>query len=243
MENKKRLQKIHIVRITKDDTISILATVNDRLLELPLTYAELTVGEKEELIDRYGAQVLAVGNILKMWQDKINEIHVKGKISKLDLIDVNPYGVFKWDNVKINKCVLKTGKLIYVITPKSSEGARYNRRRGVRIKIDKPMTVEQNEKFYTVIVKDISYCGVAIEELGVSKLDTKQEFILHFSETDLDGNDKPVGEFWGRVKTQKNNENGSVVSGCVFSADHASFLQKYIATKQIERMKIAQNKA
>ena len=229
--------KLNISEITPEATISIVATYENRKIELPTEYAHLSDEEQIELEEKYGKKILPLENILKKWQDKLKEIDFKGTLSKLNLVVICKEGIFHWENVKIAKYTFKSGKAIHIVVSRRLEGERYNRRRGVRINIDKVMDVEQGDKRYSVIVRDLSYCGVAfVEPLG-AQLDTKEEFILHLIDKDDEGNEITIAKIRGRINNQKDNENGGVLNGCTIAADHAAFLQKYIATKQIEAIR------
>ena len=80
-----------------------------------------------------------------------------------------------------------------------------------------------------------------MEPLG-SQIDPNREFILHLLE-DTDDGEREVGKFFGRIINQKEDENGGVFSGCTISSDHAAFLQRYIATKQIEAIRGKSNQS
>ena len=228
--------KLHISEVNENAHISVQATLDNRKIELPTEYAKLNEEELNELKIKFNDNVLPLENILRMWQNKLKEVNFSGSVSKLDLIVVNDIGVFYWENVKIYKYTFASGRAIHIAAPKLLEGKKYNRRRGVRINIDKVMEIEQQDKMYSVIVRDLSYCGVGfVEPLG-SQIDPNIEFILHLTENSEDG-EKLVGKFRGRIHNQKDDENGGVFSGCTFSSDHASFLQRYIASKQIEAIR------
>lgn len=232
-----RNTKLNIADITPDSTISIVATMDNRKVELPAEYAKLTEEEIVELEEKYGKKILPLDNIKNKWQDKMKEVDFKGTLSKLSLIVICKAGIFHWENVKIAKYTLNTGKTIHAVVSRRLDGDRYNRRRGVRINIDKVMEVEQGEKVYSVIVRDLSYCGVGfVEPLG-AQLDENQEFILHLIDEDDEGEEVLVAKIRGRINNRKDFGNGGVLNGCTIAADHASFLQKYIATKQIEAIR------
>jgi hypothetical protein len=177
---------------------------------------------------------LPLENILKLWQDRLREINFKGAVSKLDLTAITDNGLFTWEDVKIVKYTFKTGRVIHLVKLKSAEGEKYNRGRGVRINIDKVMNIEQGDEMYSVIVRDLSYCGVAfVEPLG-AQLDPDKEFILHLTDTDEDGNEVLVERIAGRINNQDVDENGGIFYGGNLDPKKAAFLQKYLANKQIE---------
>ncbi len=238
MEKKKeKIEKLNISEVKQEDTISVMASLNNRKIELPAEYAVLNDEEKSALETRFGNNFLPLENIIQMWQDKLREVSFKGNVSKLDLIAVTKVGVFRWENIKVYKHEFDSGRSVHVVYTKLPAGQRYNRRRGVRITIDRVMNVEQGGNIYSVIVRDISYCGVAlIEPLG-AQLNTKAKFILNFVDDNEDGEEYLVARLFGKINNQKEHDGGGVLSGCVLSPDHASFLQKYIATKQIESLR------
>jgi hypothetical protein len=99
------------------------------------------------------------------------------------------------------------------------------------------MDVEQGQSIYNVIVRDISYCGVAFIEPMVeeSQLDASKPFALHLYDEGEDG-ERLVGIFRGKITNQQKIDSG-ILNGCEIAADHASELQKYIANKQIEELR------
>ena len=236
MKKENAITKLHISEVTEKANISVQATLDNKKLELPTEYAILDEKEREEFTSKYGKKGIPMENIIQMWQDKVREVDFTGSVSKLDLIVVNEQGVFKWENIKIYKFTFSSGRGIHVALPTLEEGYKYNRRRGVRINIDRVMEVEQDDTMYSVIVRDLSYCGVGfVEPLG-SQIDPKREFILHLAE-DTDDGEKIIGRFFGKIINQKDDVNGGIFSGCTISSDHAEFLQRYIATKQIEAIR------
>ncbi|SEK58792.1 hypothetical protein SAMN02910377_01250 [Pseudobutyrivibrio ruminis] len=242
MDKEKTITKIHISEVTEKARISVQATLENKKLELPTEYAVLNEKEQEEFTTKFGNKGIPIENIIQMWQNSVREVDFTGSVSKLDLIVVNDQGVFQWENIKIYKFTFSSGRAIHVVLPTLEEGYKYNRRRGVRINIDKVMDVEQDDIMYSVIVRDLSYCGVGfVEPLG-SQIDPNREFILHLLE-DTDDGEREVGKFFGRIINQKEDENGGVFSGCTISSDHAAFLQRYIATKQIEAIRGKSNQS
>ncbi|WP_028243906.1 PilZ domain-containing protein [Pseudobutyrivibrio ruminis] len=229
----KQTIKINISDITREATLSVVGYLDNKKMELPTEYAILSEEEYAELEDKF-TNFLPLENILKMWQEKLQEVSFKGIVSKIDLIAILPQGVFHWEDVKIFKYLLKSGKSIHVVTVHNPIGEKYNRRRGIRIAIDRVMSIVQGENAYQVLVKDLSYCGVAIEEVNTTRLDANKAFVLMLTDKKADGEDYLVAKLTGRINNQKEKEDGTVVSGCILSADHAAELQRYIANKQIE---------
>ncbi len=229
--------KLNISEVTPEATISVIATLDKKKIELPTKYALLTEDEEKELNDKYGDKYLALENILKMWQDKLKEVNFTGSISKLSLIAITKEGIFHWDDIKIYKYTFKSGKNIHLVLSMNPVGEKYNRRRGIRINLDKIMSIEQDGEVHTVIVRDLSYCGVAFEEPSGSKIDPSKAFVLKLIDTTPEGEEYLVARLTGRINNQKEKEDGGVVSGCILAADHASELQRYIATKQIDMIR------
>ena len=234
--NKKNI-KIKISDITADSTLSVIANLEGKKIELPTKYASLTAEERQELVEIFGEKFLPLENILKLWQDRLREVGFKGTLSKLELIAITNDGVFRWDNVKISKHVLTNGRSLHVVIVKLLEGERYNRRRGIRINIDKAMKLEQEGKLYSVIVRDLSYCGMAFAETSENQINPTMPFVLHLTDNDEDGKELLVSKIKGKVHNQKATEKGEILYGCVIAPEHAAFLQKYVATKQIEAIR------
>ncbi len=231
----KKTIRLSIPDITIETTLSVLATVDDNTLELPVEYARLTPAELKGIRALYGNNVLPLENVVKQWQEKLMEVSFKGHLSKLDLLAVNTEGVFLWEDVKIYKVKLTSGKTINILKSPIIEGTKYNRRKGVRIALNKSMHIHQDGKFHTVIVRDLSYCGVGFVESGKSNIEKGKPFILFLTEETENG-EKIIGKFVGKVINQRELPAGGVFSGCVLAAKHSAFLQRYIAKKQIEQI-------
>ncbi|MBR5636344.1 MAG: PilZ domain-containing protein [Pseudobutyrivibrio sp.] len=234
MVEKKRI-RLSIADINSEITLSVLATLDNKTIELPVEYAKLTEEELSGVRALYGPHVLPLENVVKEWQEKLMEVSFKGHLSKLELLAVNTEGVFLWDNVKIYKVKLTSGKTINILKAPAVEGEKFNRRRGVRIALDKSMQLQQEGSFHTVIVRDLSYCGIGFIEPGKSSVEVGKSFILFLTEDTEDG-EKIVGKFVGKVINQRDLPAGGVFSGCILSAQHSTFLQRYIAMKQLEQI-------
>ncbi|MBR4708069.1 MAG: hypothetical protein IKP29_08445 [Pseudobutyrivibrio sp.] len=233
----RRIQSISIADLGSKVTVSVIADVGQQKIELPAERASLSTEELSLVKAKYGQNVFPLDDVINKWQEKIKAAKIKGKIGKLDFLVITSFGVFRWEDIKLYKFKLESGRLVYVVVAAEELGERYNRRRGIRIGIDKVMDVEQMDNMYSVIVKDISYCGVAILEPMGAQIDPDDYFLLHLIDYDQDGQTHPVAEITAKIANQKVNEDGSVFSGCSILADHASFLQQYIANKQIEELR------
>ncbi len=227
--------KLTITEINKDTTLSVLATLDGKKLELPVEYAKITGEELAELQESYGKLVIPLEDVVKRWQEKLFQVSFKGHLSKLELIAINADGVFVWDNVKIYKVKLSTGTSVNLLKAKMVEGKKFNRRRGVRIALDKRMDIQQGGKIIKVVVRDLSYCGLGFIEPTESKIKVGEPFILFLVE-DTDEGDKLIGKFKGKVINQRELPAGGIFSGCVISSEHSTFLQRYIAMKQMEQI-------
>jgi hypothetical protein len=232
MENN---NKIKISDITPDLTLSLIAALDDKKVDLPINYAKLSEDEAEEVKSKYGIDALPLEPIVRHIEEKILEISFKGHTSKLQLIVVTTEEVFHWKAVKIFRVKLASGRNINMLTSDVLYGEKFNRRRGVRINIDKMMKIEQGGEEYQVIVRDLSYCGVGFYEPLGSKVQKGMPFLLHLSESSDDG-DRLVCKLTGKILHQREHEAGGLISGCVLSSQHASFLQRYIAIKQMEEI-------
>ena len=233
-----KITKFYISDISQEATISVVATLGNKKIELPAKYAILNPDEQQELISKYDNKVVPLENILKMWQDKLKAINFKGTLSKLELLVITKDGsIYHWENVKIIKYTLASGKSIHILFSKRLEGEKYNRRRGIRINIDKVMDIEQGEEMHSVIVRDLSFCGVAFIEPLRLKLDLQKPFVLHLVDEDDEGNELVIGKIHGYIINIKEDESGGVLYRCNIDAKHYAFLQKYIANKQIEAIR------
>lgn len=230
-ENKKELK---LSEIEKDYTMSIVATLEGKKVDLPIQYANLSEEESEEVATKYGPEAIPLDPIVRKWEEKIFEVSFKGHTSKLELIVVTTEDVFHWSSLKIFKVKLTDGRSINILTSNLACGVRFNRRRGVRITLDKMMTIEQGDQSFLVIVRDLSYCGVGFFEPGSAKVQRGMPFTLKLTESSDDG-DKLVCKLTGKILHQR-EEEGGIVSGCVLSSQHAAFLQRYIAIKQMEQI-------
>ena len=240
--NNKNSNDITIADINKDYTLSIIATLDSKTIEMPVEYARLTVEEVAEVDKRFGQDIVPLENIMTKIQEKMLEVSFKGHVSTLDLVAVSEEGVFKWAHAKVYRVKLASGKEINLITSKQRFGEKFNRRRGVRIDLDKAMKLEQQGQTYTVVVRDLSYCGVSFVEPNGAQVQKGMPFTLHLSENSDDG-EKLIGAFTGKILNQRTLDSGAVVSGCILSASHASFLQRYIAAKQMEQISGKRKKA
>ncbi|WP_176761836.1 PilZ domain-containing protein [Pseudobutyrivibrio sp. YE44] len=205
-------------------------------IELPAEYASLSEAEHKELFDKYGTRVVPIENILTHLQEKIVEVSFKGNhLSDTELLAVTSVGVFRWKNVKIFKVTLTTGKVIHIIFSAREDGEKFNRRRGVRLNLDKQMDIELNGERFKAVVRDISYCGMSFVKPEGLEIEPGMPIVLHLSELADDEDDRVVGAFEGKVLNKRIISSGAEVCGCVISAEHAAFLQRYIAIKQMER--------
>lgn len=229
---KEKVSKLHINDVKASDRITVIAMMDNKKIELPAKFAELTEEERGEL-SVYGKNILAVEGIVQEKEKELYIVSFTGHVSVLESIVINEDGVFKFDYVQIKKHELKSGKVIHVIVAINPEGKRYNRRRGIRINLDTSMTIEQGEQKFVVLVRDMSYCGVGFVNLSPEEIDRKKPFILNLVEKDEDKS-FTVGKFIGKVHRVYEQENGSTTYGCIIAEKHAEFLQRYIALKQME---------
>ena len=235
--NEKKAVNINLCDLNQEATLSVIGSLDNKKIELPTEYAILSESEMQELKKRVGLYFVPLENILKIWQDKLQEVKFTGSVSKLSFIAITKDGVYHWENVKIIKHVFNSGRSIHVVLCANPVGEKYNRRRGVRINIDKMMNVEQNGQIYPVIVRDLSYCGIAFLEQAQAAVDPDKAFVINLTDTNEDGEDYLVAKLTGRINNQKDYDEGRILCGCILAADHASELQRYIANKQIEAIR------
>lgn len=239
--NDKNQKELTISDINKEYTLSLIASLESRNIEMPAEYARLNVDEYAEITGKYGSNVVPLDNILAKRDEKMLEVSFKSHISKVELIAVSTEGVYRWSDVKIYRVKLSSGRDINLLVSKQKYGEKFNRRRGVRIDLDKAMKIDQQGQTFTVIVRDLSYCGVSFVEPSGSQIQTGMPFILHLSENSEKG-EKELAELTGKILNQRTLDSGAVVSGCILSASHAAYLQRYIAVKQMEQITGKRNK-
>ena len=225
----------HISEITRNITLSVVASLDGKTIELPLEYADISPEEILEVKKRYGKNILPLENVVKQWKEKLIAAKFKGHLASLDLIAVTTESVFAWEDVKIYATKLSSGKIINILKAPVDEGEKINRRKGVRIAMEQPMLVQQEGMFHTVLVRDLSYCGVGFIEHGPSELKVGVPFILCLLEHNDDGV-KMIDKFSGEIINQRPLPDGGTFSGCTLSDKHAIYLQRYIATKQLEEL-------
>ena len=230
------IKKMTIADIIPSDTLTVLATLGKKKVELPVEYAVLSEAEKTALDEKYGSRVVPLENILTRLQEKVVEISFKGNISKLELLVVNSNGVFHWDNVKVYKTKTSEGKDIHIIFSSREEGEKYNRRRGVRIPLDERMEIEQDGDKFPVVVRDISYCGMSFIEPDGKEVEPGTIFTLYLTEKDEEG-EKLIGTFDAKILNKRTIKTGQVICGCVISAEYAAMLQKFVIIKQMEKVR------
>ena len=112
--NNDKTVKLNLADLSKEATISVVASMDNKKIELPTEYAVLNDEEEKELTERFKDKYLPLENILKLWQDKLREVEFSGTLSKLSLIAITKEGVFHWENVKIYKYTLRNGRHIHV---------------------------------------------------------------------------------------------------------------------------------
>jgi len=225
-------EKVYLSNIDDNAILSVYASADNKTVEINVKYTNLNDIELEDFVSKFSKNALPLEPILQMWEEKLMAVSFEGKKTGVELVAVLNSQVYRWKAIRIIKYKLPTGRDINVVLPTYFVGEKYNRRRGVRVPLDKLMSVEQDDSIYPVIVKDLSYCGVAVSELGTKNINPDKPFILRLVEN-VDGQDVFVGNFVAKVVNQMEN-NGNTVYGCELASKHAGFLQKYIARKQME---------
>lgn len=228
--------KLLINRVTKEFTLSVIALVEKQEIELPVEYANISDVEKEEIRSRFGSDVIPLENVIKVWEERLLAASFKGKLTSLKLIAVNTESVFGWENVKIYKTKLSNGKVINILRSANVVGRKINRRKGVRIAMNRTMLLQQDGKFHNIVVKDLSYCGMGFVQQGICTVKSGEPFTLFLTENKADG-EKVVGKFIGKVVNTRELEDGYTFCGCILSSEHAVFLQRFIARKQMEELR------
>ncbi|QFJ55455.1 PilZ domain-containing protein [Pseudobutyrivibrio xylanivorans] len=228
----------NILTINKIDsqvTLSIIAILDNKKMELPVDYVSISDAELANFKSIYGSFIVPVGDVVKEWEEQLFKVSFKGHLSKLELIAVTDEGVYRWGDVKIFKVRLQSGKNIQLLKAMCNDGQKFNRRRGVRVDLDRRMNIEMDGQYYNVLIRDMSYCGVGFvnpESLNISK---GQPFFLHLTDFDSKGEPVELARLVCKVVNTR-EKNGVTTSGCIISSNHAQFLQRYIAKKQMEEI-------
>ncbi|MCR4694177.1 MAG: PilZ domain-containing protein [Pseudobutyrivibrio sp.] len=236
-DSKNDVKTIKFTDIDREASLSIAASMDQKKVELPAVYAELTKEESDELTLRYGDRVIPIETMHSKGPDKGLLISFEDHDANLDLVVVCEKGVFRFEHVNLKKYTFATGKVVQLVTCSRLEGSRYNRRRGVRVGIHRWMKLNQDGNEFTVMVRDLSYCGIGLYENGGSKIDITKPFIIELTEAGENNKDQFVTKLAGKVVNQIKDDNGGVVSGCALSKQHEEFLQKYVAQKQLEAIR------
>ncbi len=230
-DNKK--QQLHISEVKPTDSIAVTAMMDSKKVEISCTYAELTEEQTEFLNVNYGNHYLPVELITMEVNGEVVPVTFQGQNSVLQVVVVNPDGVFKFENILIRKTTLPGDKTFHLINAVSTLGIRYNRRRGVRVNVDTRMELEQGEEKFIILVREISYCGFSFINLSQKDVDPSRPFVLNLIERDGDKSFS-YGKFIGKVHRTEEVKGGSTIYGCVLADKHADQLQKYVAMKQLE---------
>ena len=228
-----RKDKANINELTSEHQLYIRASVGDQYTEVAIKLANLTDEQQEQVKRRVNGYYIALDVVVSEYQKKMQVISFQHHKADLALIALIGNDLFKWDGINVDMMVLNDGTKVHVLVLRAPEGLRYNRRRGIRVNIDRRMEIRQNDVTYNILVRDISYCGIGLQELGDSKLNMKDPFVLFLTEND-GKRDVLIGKITGRVVRQEKLENGMTISGCITADSNHSFLQKYVATKQME---------
>ncbi len=230
------MDTIKIQDLTSESSLSILALIDDKQTEVPIKMAVLTEDEMDEDSSIINGPFVPLDVIVHEMDKKFAVISFQNARADIQLIAVHDGEIYKWDNVMVTMIQLENGKKIHLCKLQNSKGTKFNRRRGVRLPLDQAMEVQQKGTTYKVIVRDLSYCGIGLLERGESKLDVKEPFILFLSERNKD-KEVIVGKITAKIIRQEKTENGDTISGCITAKGHYNFLQRYIAIKQMERIK------
>lgn len=224
-----------IQKIDAQVTLSIIANLDNKKIELPVKYSLVSENELASLKSVYGEDILPIDDIVKEWEEQIFKVTFRGRLSKIDLVAVDTEGVYRWGDIKIFKVKLATGRNIQLIKVNNPDGERFNRRRGVRVDLDRRMRIDVDTGAHTVLVKDLSYCGVSfVRPQGVEFPNGKQ-FLLHLTDFDSKGEQVELARLICKVINFR-EDKGEPVYGCVISAKHSQYLQRYIAKKQMEEI-------
>ena len=230
-DSKKKV--LHISEVTAENNITISAMMGKKQIDLQAIYATLTDAEKDALDEIYGDKYIPIELIIEEHEGETLAVTFMKQNSKVEVVAVTPYGVFKFSNVRILRFDFDTGKSIHVIHGLATKGVPCNRRRGVRINLDTRMELEQENVKIPVLVREISYCGFSFINLSKSDVDIKKAFVLNLMERDGD-RAYSIGKFVGKVHRVQEVDGGKTVYGCILADKHAAALQKYVAMKQLE---------
>ena len=218
-----------------ESSLSLMAELEGGQTDIPITRAELSEDEYNEIEATVGARFIPLEVIVQEYEKKFAVISFQNSKAKLSLIAFHENELYKWDNVVVDRVQLQSGKSIHLVKVPNPNGSKFNRRRGVRIDIGRYMEIEQKNKNFNVLIKDLSYCGLGIMEKGESKIDVNEPFTLHLTESRGSEN-RLVAKIVAKVIRQEEIEGGYIKSGCIIAKGHYNFLQRYVATKQMENL-------
>ena len=219
MGNEKK-QQLHISEVTPSDSIAVTAMMDGKKVEISCTYAELNEEQKTFLDVNYGNHYLPVELITTELNGEEVPVTFKDQDSVLQVVVVNPDGVFKFENILIRKTTLPGDRTFHLINAVSTIGIRFNRRRGVRVNVDTRMELEQGEEKFIILVRELSYCGFSFINLSQNDVDKDKPFILNLIERDGDKSFS-YGKFIGKVHRVEEVSGGSTIYGCILAEKHA----------------------
>ncbi len=232
MANEKK-KELTISEVKPENSIEVTALMDNKQVDIPVTYANVTEEEVNTLTTIFGKNFIPIELIMHDVNGQSVPVSFEKQNSVLQIVVVSSNGVFKFKNVRIVKQEFKNGRVLHVIHVLTPKGIPYNRRRGVRVNIDTRMEIEQNDEKFQVLVREISYCGFSFINLSPNEFNEKQQFLLVLIERDGDKH-FTVGKFIGKVHRVEKAPNGANIYGCILHEKHAAKLQKYVAMKQLE---------
>ena len=148
------------------------------------------------------------------------------------VVDVDTNKLYVWKSIKVD-AVLYQGEKYHLLVS-NEEGNVVNRRGGYRVYLG-PNGIAQlgmNTCAYKVIVKDISYSGIAI--IFKDDIEIKSSDIIHVTFTDKKLNRK--FNINAHLVRKEQLKNGNFLYGCTILGKHSE-LRKYINEKQIDKNK------
>ena len=221
---------INISDISKNASLSILAIGKKKTIEIPIKLGELSDEERREINAKVVEEYIALEVVKTDFENRKVVVSFQNVKAEMSLVAADRGEIYKWDNIKVDMIELSNGKKVHIIRFEDSDGVKFNRRKGVRMMVDRRMYVKQGGGLYPIILNDVSYCGFGFTEKFDQNLDVERPLILELQNRNGDFYDYIHGSI---VRTIE-KESGEVFHGCKVAKDDQQSMQKYVAILQME---------
>lgn len=221
--------------IKPEMALTVLAENRDLKVELPLKLCKLTDEERKELNRRVKFTYLALDVVLHEWKEKLLVVSFQDSKAKLSLLVLDQTSVYRFEPVGITSIELKDGKRVHLLVSKASVGKKFNRRHGIRIGMNAEMLVFQDDHRFSIYVNDVSYCGIGLlEDNDQELLDVNKTIIVRLVDPNTS---RLIGNIPAKIVRRNDLGNGRSITGCMIETKYHAIMQKYIANRQMERVK------